>query len=51
MASKFINITLKIWRQKNTNAKGGIETYSLEKVSTDSSFLEMLDQLNEQLIN
>jgi succinate dehydrogenase / fumarate reductase iron-sulfur subunit len=51
MASKFINITLKIWRQKNTNAKGGIETYSLQKVSTDSSFLEMLDQLNEQLIN
>jgi succinate dehydrogenase / fumarate reductase iron-sulfur subunit len=51
MASKFINITLKIWRQKNTNAKGGIETYSLDKVSTDSSFLEMLDQLNEQLIN
>jgi succinate dehydrogenase / fumarate reductase iron-sulfur subunit len=51
MASKFINITLKIWRQKNTNAKGGIETYSLANVSTDSSFLEMLDQLNEQLIN
>jgi succinate dehydrogenase / fumarate reductase iron-sulfur subunit len=51
MASKFINITLKIWRQKNTNAKGGIETYSLGNVSTDSSFLEMLDQLNEQLIN
>ena len=51
MASKFINITLKIWRQKNTNAKGGIETYSLANVSTDSSFLEMLDQLNELLIN
>ena len=51
MASKFINITLKIWRQKNTNAKGAIETYSLQQVSTDSSFLEMLDQLNEQLIN
>ena len=51
MASKYINITLKIWRQKNTNAKGGLETYSLNQVSTDSSFLEMLDQLNEQLIN
>ena len=51
MASKFINITLKIWRQKNSNAKGGIETYSLANVSTHSSFLEMLDQLNEQLIN
>ena len=49
MASKFINITLKIWRQKNSNAKGALETYSLNDVSTDSSFLEMLDQLNEQL--
>jgi succinate dehydrogenase / fumarate reductase iron-sulfur subunit len=51
MASKYINLTLKIWRQKNCNAKGQMETYSLDKVSTDSSFLEMLDQLNEQLIN
>ena len=51
MATKFINITLKIWRQKNSQAKGGLETYQLDKVSTDSSFLEMLDQLNEQLIN
>lgn len=51
MASKFINIILKIWRQKNSSAKGALETYSLDKVSTDSSFLEMLDQLNEQLIN
>lgn len=51
MASKFINITLKIWRQKNANSKGNLETYSLNEVSTDSSFLEMLDQLNEQLIN
>ena len=51
MASKFINITLKIWRQKNAESKGNLETYSLNEVSTDSSFLEMLDQLNEQLIN
>ena len=51
MASKFINITLKIWRQKNADSKGNLETYSLNEVSTDSSFLEMLDQLNEQLIN
>ena len=51
MASKFININLKIWRQKNANAKGSLESYKLDKVSTDSSFLEMLDQLNEQLIN
>ena len=51
MASKFINISLKVWRQKNANAKGAIETYKLDHVSTDSSFLEMMDQLNEQLIN
>ena len=51
MASKNINVTLKIWRQQNTNAKGKMETYNLDNVSTDSSFLEMLDQLNEQLIN
>jgi succinate dehydrogenase / fumarate reductase, iron-sulfur subunit len=51
MASKTINIKLKVWRQKNANAKGAMETYALDNVSTDSSFLEMLDQLNEQLIN
>jgi succinate dehydrogenase / fumarate reductase iron-sulfur subunit len=50
-AAKNINITLKIWRQKNAKAKGQIETYKLDNVSTASSFLEMLDQLNEQLIN
>ena len=48
MASKNINVTLKIWRQQNANAKGKMETYNLDNVSTDSSFLEMLDQLNEQ---
>jgi len=51
MASKYININLKVWRQKNANAKGSMETYTLNNVSTDSSFLEMMDQLNEQLIN
>ena len=50
-AKKNININLKIWRQKNASAKGKMETYKLDNVSTDSSFLEMLDQLNEQLIN
>ena len=49
-SSKNINITLKVWRQKNAKASGSMETYSLADVSTDSSFLEMLDQLNEQLI-
>jgi succinate dehydrogenase / fumarate reductase iron-sulfur subunit len=44
-AKKNININLKIWRQKNASAKGKMETYKLDNVSTDSSFLEMLDQL------
>lgn len=51
MASKTINITLKVWRQKDANSKGNMETYKLDNVSTDSSFLEMMDQLNEQLIS
>lgn len=44
-----INLTLEIWRQKNNDALGSLETYNLKNVSTDSSFLEMLDVLNEQL--
>lgn len=48
---KTINITLKVWRQAGPKAKGGFETYQLNNISTDSSFLEMLDVLNEQLIN
>jgi succinate dehydrogenase / fumarate reductase iron-sulfur subunit len=50
-SNKNININLKIWRQKDAKTKGKIETYKLDNVSTDSSFLEMLDQLNEQLVN
>ena len=41
MASKTININLKIWRQKNANTKGKMETYKLDNVSTDSSFLRL----------
>ena len=46
-----MNLTLKIWRQKNADANGSIETYPISDVSPDMSFLEMLDVLNEQLIN
>jgi succinate dehydrogenase / fumarate reductase iron-sulfur subunit len=46
-----MNLTLKIWRQANTNAQGKMETYPIENVSPDMSFLEMMDVLNEQLIN
>jgi succinate dehydrogenase / fumarate reductase iron-sulfur subunit len=44
-----MKLTLKIWRQKNANAAGKIETYQLEDISPDTSFLEMLDVLNNQL--
>jgi succinate dehydrogenase / fumarate reductase iron-sulfur subunit len=45
-----MKITLKIWRQKNKEAKGAFKTYSLDHVSPDMSFLEMLDVLNNELI-
>ena len=51
MASKNINIKLKVWRQKDAKSKGGFEKYRLENISVDSSFLEMMDVLNEQLVN
>jgi succinate dehydrogenase / fumarate reductase iron-sulfur subunit len=44
-----INLTLKIWRQPNSDSLGNLETYSLDGVHTDMSFLEMLDVLNEKL--
>lgn len=44
-----INLTLKIWRQENSDSLGNLETYPLENVHTDMSFLEMLDILNEIL--
>jgi succinate dehydrogenase / fumarate reductase iron-sulfur subunit len=46
-----MKLTLKIWRQENTNAKGSIQTYPVDGIAPDMSFLEMLDVLNEQLIN
>ena len=45
-----MKITLKIWRQQNRNTKGQFKTYHLDHVSTDMSFLEMLDVLNQDLI-
>ncbi len=44
-----IDLTLQIWRQKNSDAPGDFETYTLNDISTDMSFLEMLDFLNENL--
>lgn len=45
-----MRFTLKIWRQKNANAKGKFITYEVDNISPDCSFLEMLDILNEQLV-
>tara|TARA_B110000240_G_scaffold13968_1_gene14460 strand:+ start:602 stop:1348 length:747 start_codon:yes stop_codon:yes gene_type:complete len=46
-----MKLTLKIWRQENANAKGAIQTYPIDGIEPDMSFLEMLDVLNEKLIN
>ncbi len=45
-----MNLTLKVWRQKNEKATGKLETYPVKDISLDMSFLEMFDVLNEQLI-
>ncbi|HLT08329.1 MAG TPA: succinate dehydrogenase/fumarate reductase iron-sulfur subunit [Cyclobacteriaceae bacterium] len=44
-----MNLTLKIWRQKDRNDKGGFKEYKIGDISEDMSFLEMLDVLNEEL--
>ncbi|NPD45800.1 succinate dehydrogenase/fumarate reductase iron-sulfur subunit [Lentimicrobium sp. S6] len=46
-----MDLTLKIWRQENAQAKGEFKTYQIAGVSADSSFLEMLDVLNESLVD
>ena len=47
--TKTINLTLKVWRQKGQTKKGRLETYKAVDISTDMSFLEMIDVINEQL--
>ena len=46
-----MKLTLKIWRQKNAESKGGIVNYYIDDISPDMSFLEMLDVLNANLIS
>jgi succinate dehydrogenase / fumarate reductase, iron-sulfur subunit len=46
-----MDLKLKIWRQENAQAKGKFETYHVTNISSDCSFLEMLDILNQQLID
>lgn len=47
--TKNINLTLKVWRQKGPNEKGQFETYEARDISTDMSFLEMIDVVNDRL--
>ncbi|MCP4366930.1 MAG: succinate dehydrogenase/fumarate reductase iron-sulfur subunit [Deltaproteobacteria bacterium] len=47
--TKTINLTLKVWRQKGNNKKGRLQVYDARDISTDMSFLEMIDVMNEQL--
>jgi succinate dehydrogenase / fumarate reductase iron-sulfur subunit len=47
--SKTIDLTLKVWRQQGPEKKGRLETYPARDISTDMSFLEMIDVINEQL--
>jgi len=46
-----MDLTLKIWRQENAQAKGNFATYKITNISPESSFLEMLDILNQQLVD
>jgi succinate dehydrogenase / fumarate reductase iron-sulfur subunit len=47
--TKTISVTLKIWRQQTSGVKGRLESYAAEDISSDMSFLEMLDVINEKL--
>src|SRR5512141_59728 len=50
MAHHLTNLTLKIWRQAGPDAPGHFETYTVDSISDEASFLEMLDVINERLI-
>lgn len=50
MEHKNINLKLKVWRQQNSNDPGHFEQYEAKNISTEMSFLEMFDVLNEELI-
>jgi succinate dehydrogenase / fumarate reductase, iron-sulfur subunit len=49
-AGRTLNLTLHVWRQKNAASEGKMVTYQANNISTDMSFLEMLDVVNEELI-
>ena len=45
-----MNLTLKVWKQKDAKSQGSFETYKVQNISSEMSFLEMFDVLNEKLI-
>ncbi len=47
---KIINLKLKVWRQKRSDLKGSFASYEAKEISTDMSFLEMLDVVNEEMV-
>ncbi|MBV8390673.1 MAG: succinate dehydrogenase/fumarate reductase iron-sulfur subunit [Mucilaginibacter sp.] len=51
MSANGMNLTLKVWRQKNAQTAGKFVTYKAESISPDMSFLEMLDVVNESLVH
>ncbi|MFT4602711.1 MAG: succinate dehydrogenase / fumarate reductase iron-sulfur subunit [Arenicella sp.] len=51
MSDKTMNLTLKIWRQKDAQSAGKMESYPISGISEHMSFLEMLDVFNEEQIN
>ena len=51
MSQGNMNLTLKVWKQKNKNEKGRFETFDAKGISPDMSFLEMFDVVNEHLIS
>lgn len=50
-SEKHLNLTLKVWRQKGPKEGGEFKEYQAKQISTDASFLEMLDAVNENLIS
>ena len=50
MEHYLMNLKLKVWRQKNSNEQGRFETYQVKNISSEMSFLEMIDVLNEEMI-
>ena len=46
-----MNLKLKVWRQKNSSSKGNFETFEVKDISSEMSFLEMFDVLNERLVS